>query len=258
MHKGKDPNKPKKSKRQSKLDEDNSSRSRIILHLENKREKNRQNIRDLEAEIDILAAQIDENDIKTDIAEQQREIENLKKELQQSKEREEKHQTEAHDLRQKIKALEKENTKLKQENRSLKTKANEAKQAAEDATNQKTLMEQVAQEKSEELAKLQGKLERLKGQTASHTQPEPTKRPIILLGDSNYRDIYGHLRIWMNQEVSNIWAPTLGDAKEWVLENQDILTGSTVVPLCGTNDMKKGTARQQVNAQHKEITQLIT
>ena len=70
LHKGKDPNKPKKSKRQSKLDEDNSSRSRIILHLENEREKNRQKIRDLEAEIDILAAQIDENDIKTDIAEQ--------------------------------------------------------------------------------------------------------------------------------------------------------------------------------------------
>ena len=43
-----------------------------------------------------------------------------------------------------------------------------------------------------------------------------------------------------------------------VLENQDTLTGSTVVFLCGTNDLKRGTARQQVNAQHKEITQMIT
>ena len=121
----------------------------------------------LEAEIDVLAAQIEENDIKTDNAKQQTEIEKLKKkELQQSREPEEKHQTESHNLRQKIKTLEKENAKLKQENRSLKTKANEANQATEDAMNQKTMTEQCAQEKRDELVKLQGKLERLEAQTA--------------------------------------------------------------------------------------------
>ena len=109
----------------------------------------------------------------------------------------------------------------------------------------------VTQEKIKELAKLQGRLNKFEAQASNPTQPEPAKPPIIPLGDSNCHGIHKHLLTWMQQAV------TKERAKESTIENHDHLVGSTVMFLCGTNDFKHGTTRHQVNAQHKEVTQMI-
>ena len=163
----------------------------------------------------------------------------------------------------KIQTLERDNKKLAQENRNLKAKTAEAditskkmEEEAKAAKEQKTILEQVAQDKTEAITRLKREMERLEDLSADHQLP-PTKPPITLLVDSNCRDIQPHLMTWTNQDVTKVWAATLQEAKDWTLDNQDQLPGATVVLLCDTNDLKKAT-RQSLNTMHKEVTQIIT
>ena len=130
---------------------------------------------------------------------------------------------------------------------------------AQEAKAQKQKLEQVAQEKSSELATLQSKLEAMEAsQETTENEPEQPKPPIIIFGDSNCRDIQAHLMIWTNQPVTKQWAPTIREARDWAQNNADNLEGTTVVFLCGTNDLKNGKTRQEVCAQHKEVAQILT
>ena len=264
LHGGKDKTSDrKKEKDQSKKKEEHRAKSKTIQHLKNEKEENKKKILELEAEIDVLVAQIEENDLRPDPNDQQRELDRLKDELEQNSEQIRKDQEEINELKQKIQTLERDNKKLAQENRNLKAKTAEAEKKskkmedeAKAAKEQKTILEQVAQDKTEEIARLKSELERLEDLSTDH-QPPPTKPPITLLGDSNCRDIQPHLMTWTNQDVTKVWAATLPEAKAWSLDNQDQLPGATVVLLCGTNDLKKAT-RQSVNSMHKEVTQIIT
>ena len=263
LHKGHQ--KEKKEKKQTKQDEQKSQK-RIILHLENERQKNKKKITELEAEIDILAAQIEENDHSTGLNDQQsREIAELKTKIHLIQERENEHLSEINSLQQKVDQLEKDNDKLIQENRNLKMRISEAtkqkkklEQTAQAAVNEKEILEQVANEKTQEISRLQNKLERMENRQEDQSQPPEEKPPVILIGDSNCRDIQGHLMIWLNQPIKNQRAPTLTDAKAWALDNCTRLQDTTVVLLCGTNDLKTGSTRQTVSALHKEVTQIIT
>ena len=161
--------------------------------------------------------------------------------------------------------LEKDNDKLIQENRNLKMRISEAtkqkkklEQTAQAAVNEKEILEQVANEKTQEISRLQNKLERMENRQEDQSQPPEEKPPVILIGDSNCRDIQGHLMIWLNQPIKNQRAPTLTDAKAWALDNCTRLQDTTVVLLCGTNDLKTGSTRHTVSALHKEVTQIIT
>ena len=269
LHRGKEPGKNKKDKKPKQQRDDPKSKTEIILHLENENKElkekldamntphehtdseqstNKKRISELEAEIDVLIAQIEENDEKTNQAElQDQEMEKLRDDLESAKECQEQQEKDLNNLQQKIKTLEKENTKLNQENRNLKTKISEANknnkkldQAAQTAKNQKQTLEQVAQEKTNELTKLQSRLNELEAKLQDDSEsPETHKPPIILLGDSNCRDIQGHLMTWTNQLVNKIWTATIQEAREWADDNKENLEGTTVVFLCGTNDIKK-------------------
>ena len=54
---------------------------------------------------------------------------------------------------------------------------------AKAAKEQKTILEQVAQDKTEEITRLKSELERLEDLSADHQLP-PTKPPVTLIGDS--------------------------------------------------------------------------
>ena len=113
LHKGHQ--KEKKEKKQTKQDEQKSQK-RVILHLENERQKNKKKITELEAEIDILAAQIEENDHSTGLNDQQsREIAELKTKIHLIQERENEHLSEINSLQQKVDQLEKDNETWKWE-----------------------------------------------------------------------------------------------------------------------------------------------
>ena len=119
IHKGK--LKEKKEKKQTKQDEQKSQK-RIILEYEI--QKNKKKITKLEAEIDILAAQIDENDQSRGLNNQQpREIAELKTKVQQIQERESQHLTEINSLQQKWNNWKKTMTKLTRKTETWKWKS---------------------------------------------------------------------------------------------------------------------------------------
>ena len=173
-------------------------------------------------------------------------------------------------LKQKVQELEEENEKLSQTNTELNRKlkeatkkAKESDKAAQKATNEKRILEQVAEEKSQVIATLKGTIESLQEQMeqispTSQQEPEPEPQSIILLGDSNCWDIQPHLMTWTNQAVEMLWAPTIQDAKNWTTANGDEIGDRIVILLVGTNDLKKQKDKNEVSAMHREVTQAIS
>ena len=98
-------------------------------------------------------------------------------------------------------------------------------------------------------------------QTSPTSQQEPEPEPqqsIILLGNSNCRDIQPHLMTWTNQAVEMVWAPTIQDAKNWTTANRDEIGCRIVVLLVGTNDLKNHKDKNEVSAMHRVVTQAIS
>ena len=62
---------------------------------------------------------------------------------------------------------------------------------------------------------------------------------------------------WLNQDVENMWAPTLEEARNWTDVNAHSLEGTTAILLAGTNDLKNGKDRQTVQNEHRETTKKI-
>ena len=230
-------------------------------------ENNRQKIKELEAEIDILAKQIEEND-EHENKQQQLETTKIEQELKQAKEQIDDLQKEIENLNEKIQELESENKKIANEHHDMKRKLKEEtkraksmEKTAKQASSEKAALEQVAQMKSTEIAELKGKLERLQEQQTEldmeeheELQPQPTT---ILIGDSNCRDIHPHLMRWLNQTIITEWAPTLMDVKFWAENKREMIEGKQVIVLAGTNDLKRGDTKHEVSAAHKEATEAI-
>ena len=159
------------------------------------------------------------------------------------------------------------NAKLKSENRSLKEKNKEAnkhakkmEQSAQKLAGEKTTLEQVAQEKSEQIVELETKITRLENQNKTSMEEEQAPaKPTAILGDSNCRDVQAHLMMWLNRDIRHEWAPTLQAAKEWVQSNKDELDGTTIILLAGTNNIKNYDPHHVVSQMHsREVTQAIT
>ena len=240
------------------------------LNRTSDQETNQQKIRELEAEVDVLINQIQEYDDNDNMKHQQK-IKTLTEQLTEATDLEEVLQNEIDNLKQKIQELEEENEKLSQTNTELNRKlkeatkkAKESDKAAQKAKNEKRILEQVAEEKSQEIATLKGNIESLQeqmDQTSPTSQQEPEPQPqqsIILLGDSNCRDIQPHLMTWTNQAVEMVWAPKIQDAKNWTTANGDEIGDRIVVILVGTNDMKTQKNKNEISAMHKEVTQAIS
>ena len=100
-------------------------------------------------------------------------------------------------------------------------------------------------------------MEQISPTSQQEPEPEP-QQSIILLGDSNCRDIQPHLMTWTNQAVEMVWAPTIQDAKNWTTANGDEIGDRIVILLVGTNDLKKQKDKNEVSTMHREVTQAIS
>ena len=126
------------------------------------------------------------------------------------------------------------------------------------------IMEQVAEEKSQEIATLKGNIESLQEQMeqlspTSQQEPEPEpQQSIILLGDPNCRYIQPHLMTWTNHAVEMVWAPTIQDTRNWTTANGDEIGDRIVILLVETNDLKNQNNKNEVSTIHREVTQAIS
>ena len=243
-------------------------------------EENRRKIRELEAEIDCLTKQVFENDeIEEQRKKQVKTTKKIEKELAEAKELEVQLQLEIDNLKVKIQELEDHNNRISQENQTLKTKLDENKReakrlerTAQKATEDKATLEQVADEKTKRNIALESLNKDLKEKTEQQEQKikdlqsrlrnknthQATKPRVILIGDSNCRDVHPHLMRWLDQSVESVWAPTVGNVREWLEANRHSITGTTIVMMAGTNDLKGSKDRQTVCSNHKQATNLIT
>ena len=246
---------------------------------DNTNDDNRKKIRKLESEVDILMKQILENDENEQQRKQHDETTTkIMKELKEAKELEEQLQLEIDNLKTKIQELEDQNEDLTSENLQLKNKNEETKKDArkkerkgQKALEDKATLEQVANEKSRRISVLEThnndlkemteqqalKIQELETQLQHQSTTQQEKPSVTLLGDSNCRDIHPHLMRWLNQDVENVWAPTLEEARNWIDANTHSLEGTTVILLAGTNDLKNGKDRQTEQTEHRETTKKI-
>ena len=250
------------------------------LTPDKRQEENANKIRDLEAEIDILTKQIDENDVLEKQRKRQKDTtEKIEKKLQEANDLAEHLQIEIDNLKIKIQELEDQNTTLNEENQSLKSKTAENKReikkltkSTQKATEEKQTLEQVADEKTkrnialeslnkelkEKIDQQEETIKDLEFQLQNDTPQQISNPPITLLGDSNSANIYPHLQRWMNQYIEKVWAPTLTEARRWLEANQSSIEGTIIVLLAGTNDLKNGADLNKVNRNLRETTNLIT
>ena len=222
-------------------------------------------IKELEAEIDILIKQIEEND-EQENKQQQIETTEIEQELKHAKDLIGDLQKEIENLNEKIQELESENKKIANEHLDMKRKLKEEtrseksmEKTAKQASSEKAVLEQVAQMKSSEIAELNGKIERLQEQRmktdmeeTEDLQPQPTT---ILIGDSNCRDIHPHLIRWLNQTIITEWALTLKDVKFWAESKREMIEGKQVIVLAGTSDLKGGATMHEVHLTRRPLRQ---